>query len=1404
MSQYNYELDLSSDNANFDILKRIAPNSKVLEAGSAYGRLTKYLHEKLNCTIDIIELNETAGTHAAQYANKALIGLENGNLNSDSWIQTLNGEQYDYIVFADVLEHLYQPEKVLNICKQFLKENGSILCSVPNICHASVILSMLAGQFQYTDVGLLDSTHVHFFTNKTFRDLCAKCGYQVSYEHAIVVPVGTNEIPFQYSSFSKEIENFLRSRPNNEAYQYVFELKKNLPGVQINEFVTETQPPSSRRCICQIKEAEDSDFSLQKSISKAISPHKTTVQFVLQNYQNPEGILIHLIDCNAFIHVEKITCTSGDNKMEITSYDTNALQLGNGYLLSYNETPVICFHLPKKLENVIITCQYEVLTYNSDCLALVGRYVSVYLQESKAMLGEKINQLNGIITKQSSQLEVFQSEKDNLQLHASHLEGQISQLNAIVSEQRLQLIELEAAKNSIQQLTQKQQIHIEKVQRELAIALDNNKRTTAELEKEQHTMNETLKNSQQISNAYDEAIQQLVATKEQLQQITERELAFEEQVRSQNEEIARLYKHIEDTKKTISYRVAAPIRGAGYVLRGIKRNVRKAMDLPLRAGRFYSQYGLKATLKRVKNHQKIEQQKKVRQEQIELVVQNQEQWDQLSRWIDETPHEFIDIFPVPMGWNTPLFQRFQHLSLQAGNAGGISFYGAHPQVDKDVETFKFVSPTLCIVNLLDGAVVNKFWQILDQKQGLKYLRVQSIDLATTIDQLKDFFARGYQIVYEYIDELTPQITGNIPQFVFERHEYILKNENITVVATSDKLFSQVAPYRSQNMLMLNNGVDYDHWHIKRSMKNCPDDIRHIVSQNKIIVGYHGALAQWVDYTLLRRIADDNRIILLLIGHEHDGRLKESGLLDKKNVYFIGARPYHQLNQYAIFYDIAILPFVINNITLSVSPVKIFEYMAADKPVVTYALPECKKYASCLCADTQDEFMEQIEKAITLRNDQAYIQQLREDALNNTWTAITKKMVQYVQIQHAKTQILQESQHILNPKLSDEYKRGCLEQMLWMPKGRAEEYQEITKTPYERKDGDCKVIAYYLTQFHPDPHNEEWWGKGVTEWNNVCRAVPQYIGHYQPRLPGELGFYDLRIKENMQRQIELAQMYGVYGFSFYYYWFDGERLLERPLEAFLSSPELNFPFSLCWANENWTKRYDGTNTDILMEQPKTSASYRNVIHDMSRFLKDSRYIEVDGKKMITVYRPSLMPETKSVLSYWRKYCKKHGIGELYIIAVKENMVDVNWLDEGFDAVSEFHPGTLYTNCQKINPWMDFLRKDFSGEVFSYADIVQNQKYFKYDYPKLYRAVMPMWDNTARRDNKGMIFEGSTPELYKRWMKDVIQAGAKRDDLEDNLIFINAWNEWGEGAYLEPDKRFGYAYLNATKEAVEESR
>lgn len=381
----------------------------------------------------------------------------------------------------------------------------------------------------------------------------------------------------------------------------------------------------------------------------------------------------------------------------------------------------------------------------------------------------------------------------------------------------------------------------------------------------------------------------------------------------------------------------------------------------------------------------------------------------------------------------------------------------------------------------------------------------------------------------------------------------------------------------------------------------------------------------------------------------------------------------------------------------------------------------------------------------------------------------------------------------------------VKQVLMNPIYQDNDFKAIINEPYQRKNGDPKIIAYYLSQMHPTPENDAWWGKGVTEWNNVSRAVPQFVDHYQPRLPGELGFYDLRLKENLVRQMELAKMYGIYAFNWYYYWFDGKRLLERPLDMYLNSTEIDFPFCLCWANESWTKGFFGSSKEIIMKQSSTVESYRRFIVDIARYLKDKRYVQINGKKLLTVYKPQDVPDCKNTLQYWREYCKETGIGELYIVGCWTSDQSEDFIAKGFDAISEFQPGSIYNYSANINKRLPFVNENFSGAVYSYREIVENKIYQKnFSKDRMYHAVMPMWDNTPRRNNKGnLIYHGSTPALYQRWLEDVI-AFNQTCTLEDNLVFINAWNEWGEGAYLEPDKRFGYAYLEATLNAIIASR
>ncbi len=351
------------------------------------------------------------------------------------------------------------------------------------------------------------------------------------------------------------------------------------------------------------------------------------------------------------------------------------------------------------------------------------------------------------------------------------------------------------------------------------------------------------------------------------------------------------------------------------------------------------------------------------------------------------------------------------------------------------------------------------------------------------------------------------------------------------------------------------------------------------------------------------------------------------------------------------------------------------------------------------------------------------------------------------------------------------------------------------------DNDSILVAYYLTQYSPDPHNDLWWGKGTTEWNNVSKAVPQFVGHRQPLLPGELGFYDLRLKEVMRRQIEIAKNYGINAFSFYYYWFADERILEKPLKMFLEDKSLDMSYMFCWANENWTRRFSGTDAGILIGMDNTVDNYKKFIHEVIPYFDDPRYLRILGKPVLQIYRPTLIPEVQKVINYWRKEVKDYLGNDIYVIATQTKDTSIDWISQGFDAENEWMPASIQTKAKEITNQYTPIRKDFKGEVYDYEDLVTKRKYIISENRKrkVYPAVMPSWDNSARRNNKGLIWMKSNPNLYRKWLKDILKEVNERKDLDVPMVFINAWNEWGEGAYLEPDRDYGYAYLEATWEA-----
>ena len=351
------------------------------------------------------------------------------------------------------------------------------------------------------------------------------------------------------------------------------------------------------------------------------------------------------------------------------------------------------------------------------------------------------------------------------------------------------------------------------------------------------------------------------------------------------------------------------------------------------------------------------------------------------------------------------------------------------------------------------------------------------------------------------------------------------------------------------------------------------------------------------------------------------------------------------------------------------------------------------------------------------------------------------------------------------------------------------------------------LAFYLPQYHPIPENDEWWGTGFTDWTNVVKARPRFPGHHQPHLPADLGFYDLRLPEAREAQAALASAHGVDGFVYYHYWFNGRRLLERPFDEVLDSGRPDLPFALCWANENWTRRWDGQEASVLVRQSYDAGDDRRHGQWLARAFADDRYIRVDGKPLFLVYRAAAMDDPRRTTAIWRDEARRAGIGELYLCRVESaanEHTDPTAL--GFDAAVEFAPDwtLLRPNLRRL------LRAGAHRAGVVDLPAVDHQTH---DYEVLARrmlakpdpgytrfpCVVPGWDNTARRARGAVVLRHATPEGYGRWLGAAASAAPSTPG-GDALVFTNAWNEWGEGCHLEPCQRWGRAFLEAHRDAL----
>ncbi|MDV2449647.1 glycoside hydrolase family 99-like domain-containing protein [Xanthomonas hortorum] len=342
-----------------------------------------------------------------------------------------------------------------------------------------------------------------------------------------------------------------------------------------------------------------------------------------------------------------------------------------------------------------------------------------------------------------------------------------------------------------------------------------------------------------------------------------------------------------------------------------------------------------------------------------------------------------------------------------------------------------------------------------------------------------------------------------------------------------------------------------------------------------------------------------------------------------------------------------------------------------------------------------------------------------------------------------------------------------------------------------------LVAFYLPQFHPIPENDAWWGNGFTEWRNVSRALPQFEGHQQPRLPADLGFYDLRTPLVMREQARLAQEYGLGAFCFYFYWFAGKTLLEMPITQWHEDTTITLPFCLCWANEKWARRWDGRGDDILIDQAHSADDDLAFIAHVAAYMRNPKYLRVDGRPLLLVYRPHLLPEPAQTAARWRSWCRDNGIGEIHLAYV-QGFERPDPRDIGFDAAVEFPPNM--STPPSVTARQRLVNPDFNGDLLDWRELARDMEQRPMRDYTLYPGVNPGWDNEPRRSGKGRIYLHASPRRYRDWLSRTVQHRLVNVAPAHRMVFINAWNEWAEGAVLEPDARLGHAWLDATRQAL----
>ncbi len=1197
MNKYNFTLDTNSRNSLSIILNRLKKDSIVLEVGTANGRMTKYMKEVLNCKIYGIEIDEHSAKDAEIYCEKMLVD----SVENYTWVEKYKDIKFDYILFTDVLEHLYQPEKVLLKVKKFLKDDGSIFMSIPNIAHNSILIELLKDKFTYSSIGLLDNTHIRFFTKHSIDDLLKKSNLDIAYETAVYHSPEKTEFGYHYNDVDNDFGSVLANREYGEVYQFIIEAKK-----------------TCRNPIIDFQKREQSILFLdtgngfnQKEVETTFFTQHTNsnISFNLNNpINNVSAIRIDPIEDTLLLKIEKVL---------VNGIEVNKNISFNGTLNKKNEISFLT-------TDPNITIQFEVPLEIKSVVLFYKKLI-----KSFSIKDQKIQEKNKEIQEKDKEIQEKDKEIQEKDKEIQEKDKEIQRLYLLTQSMRI--------KNRMKRI-----LGVSKV-----------------IEK--------------IKNIYNYKRLQLSKT-------------FDENYYIQN------YPDIQDSELTPfehyyyygwkeGKNPSQDFNTKDYLV--LHSNLRELEVNPLL---HFVLYGAKDSLRT-----NAMQAKK---------LGNFERIIYLLKDLKKQPY-LIDKF---------IFEVKKHGMKHAIKK--IKFF-----LLKNYKNLNLIMPE------------NENISTMTQLEIIPYYIDTSRD-----KKISDFNSNISLAIHFHIDNIENFTKAfSLLKFIQEFDLYI---------SVPDYLQDQVQNLNIRSKLS----------NIKKLIiRSVPNEINGITA---LIIEFGKKLLM---YEYIGHFnASDHKTLELFLDQTGITNNNILSLLQSDAKIIYTKRETHSIKDPSGWYN----NFVYSKSFLSeYSHINLDNFTKIDFPETGMFLAQTKCLSEFLLLPlTYKKYFSKNEKL--------------EKTLKQLLLIFTDSYNGRIYCIHAGNSIT-------------DY---CY-------------YEEQNDYSSSITHNNIKILTYYLGQFHPIPENDEWHGKGFTEWTNVKSAYPLFEGHYQQHIPHkDIGYYLLDNPEILNKQEQMMKKAGVYGQIFYHYWFSGKLILEKPVQMLLENKDIDMPFCFCWANENWTKRWDGNDEEVLLGQIYSKEDAKSFIQYLIPFFQDSRYIKINNHPVLYIYRPSSIPDTKEYIDIWKEECAKVSIEPPYIVAVLTRGTTTpkeHHMDAGVERIlHDWTDGAVPELKNTLNQY-----HDITGTVLSYnhvADFYEKQtdtKDFTY-----FRSISPMWDNTARYDEGAYALHGSSPKRFQSWISKLISYTHKTLKEEEQFIIVNAWNEWAEGAHLEPDTYNGYSYLNSIGRAL----